>query len=91
MFGASSELAPNIFGASSELASVMEFGFNSSVNRDTRRSGKKSVAVVNHLTGHRCVASVDAVSPLREPRTRICDFVAPTTVSGQQFTQTVRN
>ena len=28
-FGASSELAPNIFGASSELASVMEFGFNS--------------------------------------------------------------
>jgi len=27
MFGASSELAPNIFGASSELASVMEFGF----------------------------------------------------------------
>ena len=29
MFGASSELAPNI-GASSELASVMEFGFNPS-------------------------------------------------------------
>jgi len=24
----SSELAPNMFGASSELASVMEFGFN---------------------------------------------------------------
>jgi len=28
MFGASSELAPNMFGASSELASVMEFGYN---------------------------------------------------------------
>ena len=28
---ASSELAPNMFGASSELASVMEFGFNSEV------------------------------------------------------------
>ena len=28
MFGASSELAPNMFGASSKLASVMEFGFN---------------------------------------------------------------
>jgi len=27
-FGASSELTPNMFGASSELASVMEFGFN---------------------------------------------------------------
>ena len=27
----SSELAPNMFGASSELASVMEFGFNSDV------------------------------------------------------------
>jgi len=27
MFGASSEHAPNMFGASSELASVMEFGF----------------------------------------------------------------
>jgi len=27
MLGASSELAPNMFGASSELASVMEFGF----------------------------------------------------------------
>jgi len=26
-FGASSELAPNMFEASSELASVMEFGF----------------------------------------------------------------
>ena len=26
-----SELAPNMFGASSELASVMEFGFNSEV------------------------------------------------------------
>jgi len=29
---ASSELAPNMFGASSELASVMEFGFNYRVN-----------------------------------------------------------
>jgi len=28
MFVASSELAPNMFGASFELASVMEFGFN---------------------------------------------------------------
>jgi len=27
MFGASLELAPNMLGASSELASVMEFGF----------------------------------------------------------------
>ena len=27
MFGASSELAPNMFGTSSELASVMEYGF----------------------------------------------------------------
>jgi len=27
MFGASSELAPNMFGASSELGIVMEFGF----------------------------------------------------------------
>jgi len=27
MFGCS-ELAPNMFGASSELASIMEFGFN---------------------------------------------------------------
>jgi len=27
MFGTSSELAPNMFGASSEPASVMEFGF----------------------------------------------------------------
>ena len=27
-FGGSSELAPNMFGASSEPASVMEFGFN---------------------------------------------------------------
>ena len=27
MFGASSELAPNMFGASSEPANVMEFGF----------------------------------------------------------------
>ena len=27
MFGANSELAPNMFGASSKLASVMEFGF----------------------------------------------------------------
>ena len=27
----SSELAPNMFGASSELASVMEFGFNYTV------------------------------------------------------------
>ena len=27
MFGASSELDPDMFGASSELASVMEFGF----------------------------------------------------------------
>jgi len=28
MFAASSELAPNMFEASSELASVIEFGFN---------------------------------------------------------------
>jgi len=34
MFGASSELAPNMFGARSELASIMEFGFK--VSRSTR-------------------------------------------------------
>jgi len=31
----SSELAPNMFGASSELASVMEFGFNRTNKKQT--------------------------------------------------------
>jgi len=33
----SSELAPNMFGASSELASVMEFGFYSAIRKATKQ------------------------------------------------------
>jgi len=42
MFAASSELTPNMFGASSELASVMEFGFN-------KNSSGDEIANVNFL------------------------------------------
>ena len=51
---ASSELSPNMFGASSELASVMEFGFNSkdvfSIIRDVvQRNIVLLVTTVYHL------------------------------------------
>jgi len=54
-FGASSELVPNMFGASSELASVMEFGFKCHVTPailtrdfDARQNRRCHMALTAH-------------------------------------------
>jgi len=63
-FRTSSELAPNMFGASSELASVMEFGF---YTHDARVDASLRVAFVSDSLPHDASSS-HAMLPMNQAR-----------------------